>query len=927
MIGEETRLAGPFEAGDTVEFPFGFSVLSADHLRVTTLVDGVSTVLERTTDYVVHLNPDQESAPGGNIWLNTALDEGSVLVIQSAVPYAQTLDLTPSGRFSAAALEQALDNQSRQLQQIVDTLSRTLQMPVTSSEEVPSADAFQQQLEQLNAEAATSAANAAASAAVVQSVVEEKVAEGVYAHLVAADPHGDREYADSLLTSLWTDVGNFDASGGAYPATGGSGAGGAIKAQDVWMISVAGTLPAAVAVEEGDVLRALVDSPGQTEGNWAVLPGLFHQALSQMAKWLYKVNYATDLRDLTGTSTAVMYAPGHSAALPLHGGGFFYWDAVSTAADDNGTVFKATAAATGRWRRVGVDRADVRYFGGVGDGLTDDTVALKAAFDYAIDNNVPMYVPAGCFLTNTKSLWRSNLGNGARFVLYGDGRNSVIRVNNGTIVSDYSTVFRFESVDGTAADRIEIRDIFIDNNASGSAPPGGAYAYEHSHTFYIGIGKNNLHQTCTCLDVAFSNVTVSDPAADVFNSSSYGGIYRYSVTNCSVENRSRTRSDVQFSYAPGSVTITGFRGSIIEIELNPTQYFDESDITITGGVVSRLQVSGLDDFDLRLNVTGLNSTGDTAFESGKFYISDCVLTLGLYGGSTTVQRFNHLQDGCVFTDTTFRHSYDAGTGQVGALYVYNTVADSTVTFRDCRFEIDHAGALPSAAVGAMLQSDGTSFSPTTVLNHIVVENCWFDPRCYESIVVRPYSINKRWTLVNNTYGGVHAALRIGGRASSASHTVISGGDFTNVTGNGFYFQTSGSVGASSITLSGSHIGEKAFAIGGYSGSALTDVTFYSDRSVLSTTAPTDGFLGDTWTDTSAAYGEGWKYVCTAGGYSSNATWALFSQKGVKTGTTAQRPAAGAMDAGLAYRDTTLHANGRTIWFSGTAWYAEDGTAV
>jgi len=77
-------------------------------------------------------------------------------------------------------------------------------------------------------------------------------------------------YADSLVVGLWDDRGNFDASGGSYPSTGGSGTAGAIKKGDIWTISVAGTLPTSQTVEIGDTVRALQDSPGNTQSNWSI---------------------------------------------------------------------------------------------------------------------------------------------------------------------------------------------------------------------------------------------------------------------------------------------------------------------------------------------------------------------------------------------------------------------------------------------------------------------------------------------------------------------------------------------------------------------------------------------------------------------------------------------------------------------------------
>lgn len=81
----------------------------------------------------------------------------------------------------------------------------------------------------------------------------------------------ERTYAEGLVVGLWDDRGTFDASVNAYPSTGGSGTAGAILKGDIWTISVAGTLPTAQAVEVGDSVRALVDSPGNSQANWAIL--------------------------------------------------------------------------------------------------------------------------------------------------------------------------------------------------------------------------------------------------------------------------------------------------------------------------------------------------------------------------------------------------------------------------------------------------------------------------------------------------------------------------------------------------------------------------------------------------------------------------------------------------------------------------------
>lgn len=79
-----------------------------------------------------------------------------------------------------------------------------------------------------------------------------------------------KTYSDGLAVGLLRDRGNYDASSNLFPSTGGSGAGGAVKAGDLWYISVAGTL-GGTSVLVGYSVRALVDSPAQTSTNWSIL--------------------------------------------------------------------------------------------------------------------------------------------------------------------------------------------------------------------------------------------------------------------------------------------------------------------------------------------------------------------------------------------------------------------------------------------------------------------------------------------------------------------------------------------------------------------------------------------------------------------------------------------------------------------------------
>lgn len=79
-----------------------------------------------------------------------------------------------------------------------------------------------------------------------------------------------KTYADGLVVGLLNDRGSYDASINLFPSTGGSGTSGAILKGDIWYVGVAGTL-GGKSVAIGDSFRALVDTPGQTAGNWSLL--------------------------------------------------------------------------------------------------------------------------------------------------------------------------------------------------------------------------------------------------------------------------------------------------------------------------------------------------------------------------------------------------------------------------------------------------------------------------------------------------------------------------------------------------------------------------------------------------------------------------------------------------------------------------------
>jgi hypothetical protein len=143
---------------------------------------------------------------------------------------------------------------------------------------------------------------------------------------------------DSAVAGLFDLRPSYDASGNVFPSADGSGAAGAIKKGDVYPISVAGTL-GGEAVQIGDAIYALVDTPGQTAGNWSKLnsnisfvpESSIHDASAKStpvdadefglrdsaASWLMKKITWSEIKTALWTAWGALIAAGTSKTTPV----------------------------------------------------------------------------------------------------------------------------------------------------------------------------------------------------------------------------------------------------------------------------------------------------------------------------------------------------------------------------------------------------------------------------------------------------------------------------------------------------------------------------------------------------------------------------------------------------------------------------------
>lgn len=111
--------------------------------------------------------------------------------------------------------------------------------------------------------------------------------------------------------------------------------------------------------------------------------------------------------------------------------GFFYYDSGDTTSlDDGGTIIVASNGR--RWKRLYDGAVNVKWFGAVGNGSTDDWNAFYNAL--AVSNSI--YAPAGAYLISKALQLRSGKN------LYGDGpeKTSIFRTSTSSETIDSLTV-------------------------------------------------------------------------------------------------------------------------------------------------------------------------------------------------------------------------------------------------------------------------------------------------------------------------------------------------------------------------------------------------------------------------------------------------------------------------------------------------------
>ncbi|CAJ0867719.1 hypothetical protein R20233_01438 [Ralstonia sp. LMG 32965] len=165
------------------------------------------------------------------------------------------------------------------------------------------------------------------------------------------------------------------------------------------------------------------------------------------------------LKALPPTDTA-MVAVLYRASANDGGGGWFYWDSHSTLAPDEACIVASEHSSLGRWvRYMGEDASyrNVKWYGAIGDGVADDTVAIERAIDSVANGGGTVFLPAGTYLVS-RSLKLAH----SHTVLSGTGATRTSIVMSDSSTDEY--VIWGDRING-----VEVRDIAVDVNQAGRA--------------------------------------------------------------------------------------------------------------------------------------------------------------------------------------------------------------------------------------------------------------------------------------------------------------------------------------------------------------------------------------------------------------------------------------------------------------------------
>lgn len=364
------------------------------------------------------------------------------------------------------------------------------------------------------------------------------------------------------------------------------------------------------------------------------------------------------------------------------GGGPFVWVDGDVTAANGGTIL---GAGTGRWRRIYSGCLNPKWFGAVGNGVADDTVAVQAALTLAGGDGGEVHFTAGNYLLDT------------------------VTMSSGVTVSADRGAFLLQRTSDTpvlqavSATRINVKNVSV-------VATGGGTGGSSSTDVGIHFDDCNVVSVHGCLVVAFSGagirtdngdvIDISDNDVDGTGANVGPGTYGiYFVFNGDKHGHVRVCgndiSRVGQGIIGGSASVTVSHNVIHDL-IDPLAehgtYIGAEDLTAVGNVVKNVLNGGMKFYPYT-----------TTRDAGRFTIVGNTIDGG--AGRTWVALTHYRVGDCIFTGGVLYRNEADGTSQnpgppAWPVGLGNAVGDGTCIWRNI--------GTSALGVGSGIEFNGTS---------------------------------------------------------------------------------------------------------------------------------------------------------------------------------------------------------------------------
>lgn len=541
------------------------------------------------------------------------------------------------------------------------------------------------------------------------------------------------------------------------------------------------------------------------------------------------------------------------------------------------------ALTKAHYRMIDSGVVNVKDYGAVGDGVTNNADAFQAAVNYCVQNGKALYIPQGTYILGNTSVAGPAGGTGPVYLsnltadyqgltMFGDGRGkSILKSADGKteLNGRYDKMF-YAWLDDPATSsytfgQFTFVDLTFDKNARSNAFPASAYGYEQSHIIQFAGGTVPSVRGISFLRCEFLDKTA--------------GCFTYGTSGTPVESISIV--DCQSIHHPTAIQSGWGQRGCFELGC-------DTDLAVLDGVtalysqIEPVQPSAVDRQrhyridNSRIDTLEYTDNGGYSFvDVSNTYCKNKLLNRGMQSNITNcvwVHRDYHTPVSMNVTNCKILLDYDADTDAVTSLYLTPPLFDTydvTARFVNCSIEINSAVASTSSTSygvrGAVNSSDGDDAI-------FEFSNCTFDQRLYGTF--NQYSEGwGRWSFDNCHVAGQTKAFQAGTYSGYVHEMLkITDCDFSKVVGT--WIDLGDASATFGLIFNGTYLSSDVL-FAKSSGSAGYVSSYIGRPHLIGSAAPTTGywFVGDRVYNSSPSAGgtEGW--VCTAQG--SPGTWKTF----------------------------------------------------